>query len=149
MLRPSAHSVACCCVLLGDVAQSLKPVKLWANNSQHLFWSVIAEVYNSPFAQLLQQCWGHARELQMVYEVLWVKSFPRCTAGPNIVGSSRLHTTANTHATTPNIVAPLLRPFARSLKAMYALYWIAFRGAAKLFSGIVCRNTYPMCDSHP
>ena len=83
MLRPSAHSVACCCVLLGDVAQSLKPVKLWANNSQHLFWSVIAEVYNGPFAQLFQQCWGHARELQMVYEVFWVKSFPRYNAGPN------------------------------------------------------------------
>ena len=27
MLRPFAHSVACCCVLLGVVAQSLKPVK--------------------------------------------------------------------------------------------------------------------------
>ena len=37
---------------------------------------------------------------------LWVVFFPRCTAGPNIVGSCciRLHTTANTHATTPNIV---------------------------------------------
>ena len=28
MLRPFAHPVACCCVLLGVVAQSLKPVKL-------------------------------------------------------------------------------------------------------------------------
>ena len=28
MLRPFAHTVACCCVLLGVVAQSLKPVKL-------------------------------------------------------------------------------------------------------------------------
>ena len=42
----------------------------------------------------------------MVFKVLWVVSFPRCTAGPNIVGSCciRLHTTVNTHATTPNIV---------------------------------------------
>ena len=42
----------------------------------------------------------------MVYKDLWVVSFPRCTAGPNIVGSCciRLHTTANMHATTPNIV---------------------------------------------
>ena len=31
MLRPFAHPVACCCVLLGIVAQSLKPLKL-ANN---------------------------------------------------------------------------------------------------------------------
>ena len=59
-----------------------------------------------PFAQLFQHCWGHARSLRMVYKDLWVVSFPRCTAGPNIVGSCciRLHTTANTHTTTPNIV---------------------------------------------
>ena len=30
MLRPFAHPVACCCVLLGVVAQCLKPVKLLA-----------------------------------------------------------------------------------------------------------------------
>ena len=30
MLRPSAHPFACCCVLLGVVAQSLKPFKLSA-----------------------------------------------------------------------------------------------------------------------
>ena len=59
-----------------------------------------------PFAQLFQHCWGHARSLRMVYKDLWVVSFPRCTAGPNIVGSCciRSHTTANTHVTTPNIV---------------------------------------------
>ena len=58
------------------------------------------------FAQLFQHCWGHARSLRMDYKDLWVVFFPRCTAGPNIVGSCciRLHTTANTHATTPNIV---------------------------------------------
>ena len=45
------------------------------------------------FAQLFQNCWGHARSLHMVSKVLWVVSFPRCTAGPNIVGSCyiRLH----------------------------------------------------------
>ena len=59
-----------------------------------------------PFAQLFQHCWGRARSLRTVYKDLWVVSFPRCSAGPNIVGSCciRLHTTANTHATTPNIV---------------------------------------------
>ena len=36
ILRLSAHPVACCCVLLGVVAQSLKTVKLLANNSQLL-----------------------------------------------------------------------------------------------------------------
>ena len=27
MLRPFAHPVVCCCVLFGDAAQSLKPIK--------------------------------------------------------------------------------------------------------------------------
>ena len=63
-----------------------------------------------PFAQLFQHYWGQARSLRMVYKDLCVVSFPRCTAGPNIVGSCciRLHTTANTHATTPNIVGPTM-----------------------------------------
>ena len=53
-----------------------------------------------PFAQLFQHYWGHARSLRMVYKDLWIVSFPRCTAGPNIVGSYciRLHTTANNTA---------------------------------------------------
>ena len=60
----------------------------------------------NPFTQLFQHCWGHACSLRMVYKDLWVVSFPQCTVGPNIVGSCciRLHTTANTDATTPNIV---------------------------------------------
>ena len=59
-----------------------------------------------PFAQLFQHCWDHARSLRMVYKDFLAVSFPWCTAGPNIVGSCciRLHTIANTHATTPNIV---------------------------------------------
>ena len=63
-----------------------------------------------PFAQLFQHCWGHARSLRMVYKDLGVVSFPRCTAGPKLVGSCciRLHTTANTDATTPNIVGVAL-----------------------------------------
>ena len=48
-----------------------------------------------PFAQLFQHCWGQARSLRMVYKDLWVLSFPRRTAGPNIVRSCcvRLHAT--------------------------------------------------------
>ena len=68
--------------MLHVVAQSFKPVKL------------------------LSQCWIRLRALHKVNKVLWVVSFPRCTAGPNIVGSYciRLHTTANMDAITPNIV---------------------------------------------
>ena len=104
MLRPFAHPVACCWMLLSVVAQSLKPVKLF---SQQL-------------PTLPTISWGHARSLRMVYKDLWVVSFPRCTAGPNIAGSCciRLHTTANTHATTSNIVGATMLgvvAFARSL----------------------------------
>ena len=54
---------------------------------------------------VVQQCWGHARALHMVNKVLWVVSFPRCTVGPNIVGSCcmHLHTTANIDVTTPKV----------------------------------------------
>ena len=43
-------------------------------------------------------CWGHARRLHMIFKVLWVVCYPRCTAGPNIVGSCyiRVHSTGNT-----------------------------------------------------
>ena len=59
-----------------------------------------------PFTQLFQHCLGHACSLRTVYKDFWVVSFRRCNAGPNIVGSCciRLHTTANRHASTPNIV---------------------------------------------
>ena len=72
------------------------------NNSQHFLivpWSPKrSATMLDPFAQLFQHCWGR--------EDLWVVSIPRCTVGPNIVGSCCicLHTIANMHATTPNIV---------------------------------------------
>ena len=104
MLRPFAHPVARCWILLRVVVQSLKPVKLF---SQQLPWSPKhSATMLDPFAQLFQHCWGHARSLRMVYKDLSVVSFPRCTAGPNIFGSCCIpwHTTTNTHATTPYIV---------------------------------------------
>ena len=102
MLRPFAHPVACCWILLRVVVQSLKPVPVFLLFRDRR--SVAQQCW-------IQHCWGHARSLRMVYKDLRVVSFPRCTAGPNIVGSCcciRLHTTANTHATTPNIVVPTM-----------------------------------------
>ena len=104
MLRPFAHPVALCWILLRVVVQSLKPDKFF---SQQLPWSPKhSATMLDPFAQLFQHCWGHARSLRMVYKDLSVVSFPRCTAGPNIFGSCCIpwHTTTNTHATTPYIV---------------------------------------------
>ena len=96
--------VVACCYTKFETGQTVQPTTL---NISFVPWSPKRRATMlDPFAQLLQHCWGHARSLRMVYKDLWVVSFPRCTAGPNIVGSCciRLQTTANTHATTPNIV---------------------------------------------
>ena len=116
---PALLNVTCCVrlhTLLHVIAQSLKPVKLFSQQLPTFLLfcdrrSVAQQCWIRLHVQLFKHCWGHARSLSMVYKDLWVVSFPRCTAGPNIVGSCciRLHTTANTHATTPNIVsAPML-----------------------------------------
>ena len=58
----------------------------------------------------LQTLLGPLTRITHVYKVLWVVFFPRCTAGPNIVWSCciRFPTTANTDATTLNIVGPTM-----------------------------------------
>ena len=100
-----------CCVLLGFVEQSLKAVKLLSKQLlTFLFFrdrrSVARNNFGS-FAQLFQHCWRRLRTLHMVSKVLCVVSLPPCTASPNIVGTCcfRLHHTANTDATNPNIVS--------------------------------------------
>ena len=54
MLRPFAHPVACCCVLLGLVAQSLKPVKLLRQQLPTL-------VLFCDRQSVAQQCWVDLR----------------------------------------------------------------------------------------
>ena len=103
MLRPFAHLIACCCAKI-ETGQTFQPA---TPNISFVPWSPKrSATMLDPFAQLFQHCWGHARSFRVVYKDLWVVSFPRCTAGPNIVGSCciRLHTPVNTHATIPNIV---------------------------------------------
>ena len=90
MLRPFAHPVACCWMLLrrvwtGQIFQPTTP------NISFVPWSPKrSATMLDPFAELFQHCWGHARSLRMVYKDLWVVSFPRCTAGPNIVSPTML-----------------------------------------------------------
>ena len=96
--------VAACCCAKFETGQTCQPT---TPNISFVLWSPKrSATMLDPFAQLFQHCWGHARSLRMDYKDLWVVFFPRCTAGPKPVGSCciRLHTTANTHATTPNIV---------------------------------------------
>ena len=93
-LRPFAHPVACCCA------------KFETGQTFTLTTPNISFVLSTPrrgatmldlFAQLFQHCWGLARVLRMVSKVLWVVTFPPCTAGTNIVGSCciRLYSTPN------------------------------------------------------
>ena len=101
-LHTLLHVVAFCWELLHKV---LNWSNFCANNSQHSFvpWSPKRNAtILDPLTQLFQHCWGLSRALHMVSKVL-----TRCTAGPKIVGSCCicLHITANTNATTPNIVA--------------------------------------------
>ena len=140
MLRRFVHPVTCCCMSLGAVARSLKPVKLsnqqlptslsfrdqrgveqqcWIRLNSSSNISLRGRHLKGKGKGVLgaietrgpgRHCWGHARALHMVSKVFWIISFSRRTAGPNIVGSCRirLHATANTDATTFNIVGPTM-----------------------------------------
>ena len=96
-LHTLLHVVGCCCVLLRKVWNrsnfSATP------NISFVPWSPKRSAKMlDPFAQLFQHCWGHARSLRMCYKDLWVVSFPRCTVGPDNVGSCcvRLHAALDT-----------------------------------------------------
>ena len=106
-----------CCMLLDVVAcccAKFEPVKLFSQQLPTFLlfrdrWNVAQQCWirlHRSSLQVFQHCWCHARSLRMDYKDLWVVFFPPCTAGPKFVRSCciRLHTTANTHATTPNIV---------------------------------------------
>ena len=102
-LQTLLQVIGCCCAKL-ETGQTFQPT---TPNISFVPWSPKrSATMLDPLAQLFQHCWGHARSLRMDYKDLGVVFFPRCTVGHKLVGSCciRLHTTANTHATTPNIV---------------------------------------------
>ena len=82
------HVVGCCCVLSPAKFETSQTFQLTTPNISFVPWSPkrSATMLDS-FAQLFQHCWSHARSLRIVYKDLWVVSFPRCTAGPKLVGS--------------------------------------------------------------
>ena len=95
-LHTLLHLVGCCCAKF-ETGQTFQPT---TPNISFVSWSPKrSATMLDPFAQLFQRCWGRARSLCMVYKDLWVVSFPRCTAGPNIVGSCciRLHSLTLLH----------------------------------------------------
>ena len=77
---PTLLDVTCCCMLLGVVAQSLKPVKVLSQQLPTflLLCQLITEVKCNNVG------WGHAYALHMVSKVLRVASFPGWTACPNV-----------------------------------------------------------------
>ena len=107
-----------CCMLLGVVAQSLKPVKP-LNQQLPTFLSFRDR------RSVAQQCWirlhsssnivgsKHAHYTWSAKSYRLIETFLHCTADPNIIRSccTRLQTTANTDATTPNIIGPTLFGF--------------------------------------
>ena len=99
-LRTLLHVAECCCAKF-ETGQTFQPT---IPNISFVPWSPKrSATMLDPFAQLFQHCWGHARSLRMVYKELWVVSFPRCTAGPNIVSPT------------------MLGPFAHSLSFIFSL----------------------------
>ena len=81
-------NVVACCFAKFETGQTFQPT---IPNISIVPWSPKrSATMLDPFAELFQHCWGHARSLRMVYKDLWVVSFPRCTAGPNIVSPTML-----------------------------------------------------------
>ena len=77
MLRPFAHHVPCCCVLLGVVvAQSLKPVKLL---SQQLPTSPRVWTFYNLHARSYWVLWGH-----MAYDYEWSCFPPKVFEGVSL-----------------------------------------------------------------
>ena len=76
--------VACCCAKF-ETRQTFQPTTPIIS---FVLWSPKrSATMLDPFAQFLQHCRGHARSLRRDYKDLWVVFYPRCTAGPKLVGS--------------------------------------------------------------
>ena len=101
MLRPFAHPVACCWMLLRVVAQSLKPVKLF---SQQLPTFLLFRDRRS----VAQQCWIRLHNSSNIVALgprtLITHGLQRLMGCILPTTHCRSHTTTNTHPTTPNIV---------------------------------------------
>ena len=120
MLRPFGHPVACCCVSLGVVTQSLKPVKFFSQQLPTFltfrFRRSVAQQCWIRLPSSFQHCWDHAGTFHMPWSSKSYGLYPSHhalqvpTLLPNNVGNfcMRLQTTANTDASTPNIVGPTM-----------------------------------------
>ena len=94
-----------CCMMLDVVAQSLKPVKLFSQLLPRFLLFLDRR-------SVVQQCWIRLHSSSNIvgathaHYAWFTKTYGLCPSHDALVGSccNRLQTTANTHATTPNIV---------------------------------------------
>ena len=135
MLRPLAHPVACCWLLLRVVAQSLKPVKLF---SQQLPTFLLLRDRRS----VAQQCWIRLHSSSNIVgathaHYAWITktyglySSHHALQVPNLLGvvASVCRPLPTRTQQLPTLLAPqqcwdLLRPFARSLRSQGSLFCI-------------------------
>ena len=101
--------------VIGSCWAKFETVKLLSQQLRTFCFEASCNNVGSVFTTL-QTLLGPLTRITHVYKVLWVVSFPRCTEGPNIVWSCCVHflTTANTDATTLNIVGPTMFGFVGS-----------------------------------
>ena len=128
VLRPFAHPVACCWMLIACCCAKFKTGQTFQPTTPNISFapwlpSKRGATMLDSFAQLFQHWWGHARSLRMVYKDLWVLSFPWCTAGPNIIGSCCIHLPPTWTQQLPMLLAQqckeLLHLFACSLSNIW------------------------------
>ena len=146
MLRPFAHPVTCCWMLLRVVAQSLKPVKLFRQQLPTFF------LFRDRRSEA-QQCWIRLHSSSNIVEAAhalyawFTKTYGLYPSHDTLQVPTLLGVVASvctplptcTHATTPSIVGAtqcweLLRPFARSLS---------------IYDGNACANTLTMYSYLP
>ena len=109
------HVVTCCCIMLGVVAQSLKPVKRWSKQlllpTFHLLRDhrSVAQ-HNGSICTARQTLLGPRTRVQYGLQSIMGCILPTMHCTGKIVGSCciRLHNTANKGAITVKIVGPTM-----------------------------------------
>ena len=82
---------------------------LWRSRCRPRRW--ILKSLMDPFAQLFQLDKGNARSLHVVFKVLCVVFFPKCSAGPNIIVGNSLGNVASVCTPLPTLMQTTPRVF--------------------------------------
>ena len=109
------HVVTCCCIILGVVAQSLKPVKRWSKQLLLPTFHLLRDhrgvaQHNGSICTARQTLLGPRTRIQYGLQSIMGCILPTMHCTGKIVGSCciRLHNTANKGAITVKIVGPTM-----------------------------------------